>query len=47
MKVVFKVFNFDFRIILEGELEGIKILIKIEMMIIGDFSGFIMSLDEE
>ncbi|ABX81828.1 hypothetical protein [Acholeplasma laidlawii] len=47
MKAAFKAFNFDFRIILEGELEGAKTLTKIEMMITGDFSGFTMSLDEE
>lgn len=47
MKAAFKAFNFDFRIILEGELEGTKTLTKIEMMITGDFSGFTMSLDEE
>ena len=44
VKAAFKGFNFDFRIILDGPLEGSKTLSKIELMISGIFSGFTMDL---
>ncbi|MFA7417190.1 MAG: hypothetical protein WCZ19_01480 [Acholeplasma sp.] len=42
----FKSFNFDFRIILDGELEGAKTLSRIEMLITGEFSGFSLNMAE-
>src|SRR5690554_1980188 len=42
----FKSFNFDFRIILDGELEGAKTLNRIEMLITGEFSGFSLNMAE-
>ena len=43
IKAAFKSFNFDFRIILEGELDGVKKLSKVEMIISGEFSGFTLN----
>src|SRR5690606_34570177 len=35
-----KSFDFDFRIILEGELEGEKAIKRMEFMVTGEFRGF-------
>ncbi|WP_025725415.1 hypothetical protein [Acholeplasma granularum] len=46
IKQAIKSFDFDFRIVLKGELEGQKQISQIMLMVKGDFSGFTLDMKD-